>query len=225
ILLISKEIRQDNAISIGERLLKDIKDSNLGSLQVNFNQFITSIESYRIHKQSLQVSKKRQHTKQKISKYKSLITDLNRKLKNRSKKLKIEKSILDKNRRMLKKVLTSEVDYLTMRSRYLDMELEIADIKDQKHRYELEIDNLEQLLEEFEIVAKEESEKLWTEIRQYYLSLSNTIHEWNKRYLIHAPIAGQVSFSTRLTQFQYITEGERIISLAPDLKITRGQMG
>ncbi len=120
--------------------------------------------------------------------------------------------------------LTSEADFIQVKSNYLDREVEIMEINNQKHLYELEITNLKQNLEQFEISEDDKYDGYWNIIKQDRLALVNLIKEWKKTYLISSPIAGKVSYSKRLAPFQYITEKEKVISLVVSINMHKGQM-
>lgn len=215
---------KDNIVSMGEYLEGNISHDKLGDLQTQFNQLLNSIDNYKILLVSEQLANNRVHIDSKIKHYNFLSSDLELKKNNRTQKLEIEKKVLNKHKKLLKSGLTSEANFIEIKSNYLDREVEIMEINNQKHIYKLEITQLKQNIEQFEIIENDKNKTLWNIIKQDRLALVNSIKEWKKIYLISAPISGKVSYSKRLAPFQYIIEKENVMSLVVSINMHKGEM-
>jgi len=222
--LLLEDFTKSNIFSIGQYLEQNISKDKLGDLQNKFNQLLNSIDKYKVILDSEQLTNNRSHIDKQIKLYKYLSKELEVKKKNRIQKLDIEKKVLDKHKKLLSNGLTSEADFIEIKSNYLDREVEIIEIKNQKLVYELEIKKLKQSIEQFEIKDTDNNNSLWNIIKHDRLALVNSIKEWKKIYLISAPISGKVSYSKRLAPFQYITEKEKVISLVVSTNMHKGEM-
>jgi multidrug resistance efflux pump len=210
--------------AIGEFLSSRINTRQLGPLQNSFNQLVAAIEEYRIHLESVQPSTYRAQTESKRQHYQVLSQDMQDKLNNRKQKLAYEEQVLQKNQKLFKQGAASESDVFRLNSQFLDLEAEIIDIRNQKNNYDLAVTELTQELQNMERSIQEKRAQLINTIHQHRMALTNDINDWKQTYLISSPINGRVSFSQRLSQYQYISAGASILTVFSDLNVQVGQM-
>jgi len=115
-------------------------------------------------------------------------------------------------------------EILPLENSYLDKQLALYDINIQSKLYTVKLNELSGSLSEYKIQRQEKLQQLKHSVHSYYSVLVNEIANWKQKYLILAPINGQVSFSQYWSANQHIETRDVILTVANNTKAIIGKI-
>lgn len=119
---------------------------------------------------------------------------------------------------LLKNGSVSTKEYEDKQREYLSTKRNCESIKISTINNQLAINNLQKSKLQLETRTYEENKKYEQALHQSVQALRSQIDTWEQTYLIKAPISGQVSLFNYWTTNQYITQGDRVLSIIPEVK-------
>ena len=190
-------------------------DLELGELQIPFSNFCQNQKDYNFFKGKKEVRKK-------VKALKSQIRYLRRKIvsnDNRKLSIKKEQGIAEEN--------LARMELLLADSTVSKQEKEIADrdviqIKRQLESIDSEsLDNkmkikeLEVQIIDLESGREDDGNSKELELEDNIFSLQGEIEQWKKKYLIVAPVSGQISFPRNINRNQFVKSGQKLMTILP----------
>lgn len=206
------------ALDSSSPIVEELNNYRLGELQSNFDKLANSIKAFKIEHDSEQLSMHISHTTILKEQYQLLKQQLMQKQTSWAKKLKLEGDVLQKKRDLFEIGVMTSGELLPLENSYLDKQLVLDDINIQANLYDVKLNELSYSLSENRTQRQEKLQQLKNAIYSYYSVLSNEINDWKKRYLIQAPITGQVSFLQYWSVNQYISAGDVVVIVANNNK-------
>ena len=195
--------------------LTPLENLSLGSLQTGYTLFVQQLKTY-------QYLLKQEATIQKIQALENHIIQLyhlNENLKNQQETLKIETTLAEKNYKrnwqLHKNNVISASELEKIEIQFLQYKRQLDGIDNQIISNKINIEQTKVQVIDLKQQRTDGLTELETALQQHIQNLLAEISIWKENYLIKAPIAGKVSFSTIWSEQQFVKANEEVFTVVP----------
>jgi HlyD family secretion protein len=187
----------------------------LGELQSAYAAFLTSYTDYQHFIDLSYHRKKINSTKEEIVRHKMLYQQLTTQAKIMEQELEISRHQYQRTKKLYDDGIISQNEFDTAKSSYLQKQYTANTTKTNIANAGIQIDQLEQSVQEYELQYKQEKGRVQRVLGQYYETLTGQIAQWEQNYLLKAPISGVVTFNKFWSVNQNVTAGDKVITIVP----------
>jgi HlyD family secretion protein len=194
-------------------VLPDFND--LGSVQVNYSDFVQQYELYRFQTgEDLAETRIRQLQSQ-IAFYQELNQTYSSQKKTLEADLKIAADKYFSDVTLMEKGVIAQRDLDASEASYYQkkFQLESADVSIISNN--LEIQKLQKEIQEIELGDFESISNKTVMVQESLNQLQSSIENWKQKFLLRAPISGKVSFFNFWSENQYVEMGSEVLTIVP----------
>ena len=189
---------------------------NLGELQGIYAEIIENYHVYRYLKETTYSKRAKDNLKIQIDR----LEDLNAVLRSKKVILEEEKIIADKTYQREKKLFTQKItsaqDFESAQIEWLQKKKDLKDLFLEIHRNDLQKQQLIKEQINWEKTFSDDLHNASLELSAATKRMMAGIAEWEQKYLLKAPIPGQVSYLKKFSENQYLTTDESLLTVVPD---------
>jgi HlyD family secretion protein len=187
----------------------------LGDCQTAFAQLQKLINEWLFYLESDPLAKKIRINEQKQVQLKIMLG----KLQNQNLLLRNENVLLDKNmsrfQELLKQNLVSANSLEEKQLTVLNNQRQQEQIGLEASRIQLELTNLSAELNELTLTDNNKREAFKLNFEEAYQALQTSLNQWEKSYLLTAPIRGRLVLSKFWGEYQAVNSGEEVMTIVP----------
>ena len=203
----------DPNILVGEPWIYE--DYNLGELQLSFSDLQTKCADYLFYISENIYKHKAQLLNERIDKNKQYISSLHKQYPIYKEEVKIEHSNLSRDSLLLTQNAISEANYEQSVQSFKTKERNSQAFLSSIIAAELDLLNNMQQLEELSLNNKTEIMDYENKILESLKNFKSSSSQWMEKYVVTSPDDGIASFSTVWARGQYVSTGQRIVSIIP----------
>jgi len=191
----------------------------LGSLQQLFTTFYTTLFEYSEYRRLLYYPQKRKMTQERITQYeKQYKTLLNQQRITEEQFVIVQKQYSRDSLLHLKGVI-SDQDLETAKNTFLQSLASRENMRSSLQNMQIQIGQLKESLLDTEEQGTEKLNSLQTQLQSLVSQLKTGIEDWELNYVLRAPIAGKITFTSYWVENQNVTAGSAVFTIIPNGKI------
>ena len=191
----------------------------LGSLQQLFTTFYTTLFEYSEYRRLLYYPQKRKMTQERITQYeKQYKTLLNQQRITEEQFVIVQKQYSRDSLLHLKGVI-SDQDLETAKNTFLQSLASRENMRSSLQNMQIQIGQLKESLLDTEEQGTEKLNSLQTQLQSLVSQLKTGIEDWELNYVLRAPIAGKITFTSYWVENQNVTVGNAVFTIIPNGKI------
>jgi len=189
---------------------------HLGEIQNDYNLFVSSLKDLELFKKLDSHHKRIEELKNKLDNHALLLGHI----KNQYRTTQNEYSVLKKKfqRDSILYHSNNAISEDAYNNTYLNLlakQNTIYSIDQEITNTVIQIDNIQELINELELSYTQENKSLSQQYRNNKHKVLSSICQWEKRYVLVAPISGTVSFFQLWSNNQFVQSGEGIFTIVP----------
>ena len=187
----------------------------LGGLQEAYARLQQAAEAYHLHRRLTPLFQQQQAVVQQLTRYQALLTQKQQQQRLLQRKVQLAEKDYRRNEQLHasgtiadKALEASEQQWIGAQESYEVLSGELSQIK-------VQVANLERERAQLGTEHTQEGEQLRTALMSALSQLRVAIQQWEERYLLTAPRAGQVSFSDFWSEQQFVEAGQTVMRIVP----------
>ncbi len=192
------------------------RDLNVGELNDCYIQLIKSMDDYTLFRKEryheLKVEALEIQKKMKLRH----LNDMESQNKSHTEYAAIIKKQYTRDSVLYIKGVNSNLELETTQKEKISSDIQLHQSQSNISLVRLEIHQIEQGVAEINLDFKDKEKNYYNNLVASYELLHNRILEWEKRYILKSPSAGQISFLKFWSKNQYVNSNERIFTVIPE---------
>lgn len=208
------------------RALDHIRENlQVGEIQESYLYFLRSIKDYqREVKFDLQQNQIISLSKE-LEIARALYTQYQRELQLMSEELEFGKNIFHRDSLLWKQGVLADLSYESSQSAYVRLKRLYESMRSNNLNNAIQIARLTSQINVLKIEQQENGDKLKNEIIAAYKQCNSDIQLWEEKYLLTAPVEGEVSFfNTYWANNQNVNAGDEVVAVIPDSRNIIGKV-
>jgi HlyD family secretion protein len=121
-----------------------------------------------------------------------------------------------KSQTLYEKGLISEVELSNVEETYLQKKYALESAESAMVNNRLQITEYEKTILDLRHEFQERRREVLLDLHEAFMALQTAFATWEQRYVLKAPISGQVSFFRYWSDQQFVTSGEEVMTIVPD---------
>jgi HlyD family secretion protein len=130
--------------------------------------------------------------------------------------LKIAEMQFERDKKLFEKNVYSKSDYEKAEKTYLQEKLSFENIRSTLANTQMQINQLDQQILDLQLQKSKEEQSQVIALEESAQNLNTQIKQWKLRYLIIAPISGNVTFTKIWSENQNVQTGEIVATIIPN---------
>lgn len=187
----------------------------LGDLQASFTQLVQSIQDYNYFLRDNGNEGKVRSYESQIKQIRGLVSNLNKQLSIIEDELAVKENDYLRNQSLNEKGVVSDVLFEASEEAFLQKKRQRESINEKIINSSITIEQINFQIINLQQIIREQGAKLALNVYSQIKNIEAAIAVWEKRYLVTAPIAGQVSFSKIWNKEQYVSINEEMFTVVP----------
>lgn len=200
--------------------IEDFQDSmqlSTGEIQQYYSSFQRLINDYTSFKELDYYQNKIESVKQQKQDFKIYYNRLSEQKALKEQELKLAEQQYQREKSLFEKSVTSKSDFEKAEKTYLQEKLSFENIRSTLANTQMQINQLDQQILDLQLQKSKEESNQIIAIEESVQNLKTQIKQWKLRYLIIAPIAGNVTFTKIWSKNQNIQTGEIVATIIPNI--------
>lgn len=218
VLLLEKEISSIGQNPSLQNLLdtKFSKKMNIGTIQPAFAQFSKSLEELRYVFYQNNSLQQIAALEGQINQLRSLNQSLENQKKTLGDVVDLAQQNLKRNEELFTKKVASQLEVENANTELLRSRQQLENMNAEIINNQLRIEQLSYNIIQIKQVQKDQQFPKYFIVQEDLQRLKNEIEQWKERFLIFAPISGQVEMDATLSVNQYLNESDVVLTIVPD---------
>lgn len=187
----------------------------LGELQSEYTTFIKKLNDYRNFIELDYHAKKIRSLSKKLKYYNDYYKRLLKQSELLKDKLELIKKQFERDSTLFQRKVISNAAYEKSKSELIKEQYELEQVELNLSSTEIDIAELRKEMLELELKQSEESKQLKLQLQEAYENLLAEVSAWELRYVITAPVDGQLSFTKIWSKNQIVRQGEVVFTIIP----------
>lgn len=187
----------------------------LGDVQPHFSGFLKISQEEQDFKESRILEQKIELKKKKLPTYRDYLNNLRRQHDLKKKDLAIGRKQVHRDSMLFSKDMISELEWETTKLKVLEREGALEKADGEMAELKVAIATLEEEILNLQLEKQDRKRQLSNEVSEARSNLLAMIDQWEKKYLLRAPIEGTVTFTKIWSANQKIKEGETVFTIIP----------
>ncbi len=205
---------QNLELSLSKISPKLISIDQLGELQIPYNRWLNSVNSFLLFSQVDEHNIVTLNSKLLLQQYHELDKSFLNKKNTWDKKLKLKEKELKNNQQLRQNKLVTSTKISQLESEYLDLKSTLEDLAIELRLNQLKKTEIKNQLNEFSIKHEKDKFQQLVEIDNSLSALSSYITQWKNKYIIRAPFSGKISMSEYWSINQNVSINDNVMKIA-----------
>ncbi len=211
--LLSKLAVKDQQQRLTTPLLKDLQ---LGDIQFSYAALIQKINDLRYFKSSDDIDKKIKLLGKQIKLKEKLSTNLNKQKTILLQEIEINNTNLKRNEKLHEAQIVSTIEIEKLKTKSLQQLRQLDMLENQMVNNDISKEEIKTNIIDFRQIRKDGSSARQLIIEKDLQSIKSEIALWKQKYLLTAPISGQVSFSNIFSEQQFVNANQEVLTIVPN---------
>ena len=192
------------------------EELQLGNVQGLYTSFIRSLHNYQKFIELDYYPQKIATLQERINSYQNYYLRLERQHKITKQQHKIAGNQYKRDSLLMKKEVLSKQDLENTQTQYLQSRIALENSYVTMENHQIRMSELQETILDYQQQYSDQKSKLESELNTNITLLINEINTWEMIYVLVAPFAGQITFTSYWAENQNITAGESIFSIIPE---------
>lgn len=208
------EIQLRNFVNIQD--FQDTNQYSLGEIQPYYSSFQRLLKDYKSFLELDYYNNKIESTEKQIKDFKIYYNRLWEQRNMKEQELKIAEMQFERDKKLFEKNVYSKSDYEKAEKTYLQEKLSFENIRSTLANTQMQINQLDQQILDLQLQKSKEEQSQVIALEEAAQNLNTQIKQWKLRYLIIAPISGNVTFTKIWSENQNVQTGEIVATIIPN---------
>ncbi len=208
------EIQLRNFVNIQD--FQDTNQYSLGEIQQYYSSFQRLLKDYKNFQKLDYYNNKIESTKKQKQDFKVYYNRLWEQRNMKEQELKIAEMQFERDKKLFEKNVYSKSDYEKAEKTYLQEKLSFENIRSTLANTQMQINQLDQQILDLQLQKSKEEQSQVIALEESAQNLNTQIKQWKLRYLIIAPISGNVTFTKIWSENQNVKTGEIVATIIPN---------
>lgn len=208
------EIQLRNFVNIQD--FQDTNQYSLGEIQPYYSSFQRLLKDYKSFLELDYYNNKIESTEKQIKDFKIYYNRLWEQRNMKEQELKIAEMQFERDKKLFEKNVYSKSDYEKAEKTYLQEKLSFENIRSTLANTQMQINQLDQQILDLQLQKSKEEQSQVIALEESAQNLNTQIKQWKLRYLIIAPISGNVTFTKIWSENQNVQTGEIVATIIPN---------
>ncbi len=187
----------------------------LGDIQSAWLDFLQQVDEYQFLHATDYNARRISGIENQIEKHYQLGVRLHNQRDLTTEDLRLADSKLDKSRTLFQKNLISELEIGSAEEAYLQKKHAMESAETTIVNNDLQLIVYQKALLDLRFQLEENERRLTLGMQQSFKRLQTALADWEHRYVLRAPVAGQISFFSFWSDNQYVNAGEEVLTVVP----------
>jgi HlyD family secretion protein len=189
----------------------------LGNIQNAYSAFLRSATDYTNFLTLNSIDKEKEALRLQINGRKRYSVELEKQLKLKGKELKIAQAGYEREKQLYEKGVNSRAEMDAAENALLSIHQSMQQFRISMASDRIEYGQLIESLSKLDIQYLQDKNRLLSVLKTAFGELLSSIENWEQIYLLISPIDGTVTFNSFWTKNQYVSAGNRILAIVPEL--------
>ncbi len=208
------EIQLRNFVNIQD--FQDTNQYSLGEIQQYYSSFQRLLKDYKNFQKLDYYNNKIESTKKQKQDFKVYYNRLWEQRNMKEQELKIAEMQFERDKKLFEQNVYSKSDYEKAEKTYLQEKLSFENIRSTLANTQMQINQLDQQILDLQLQKSKEEQSQVIALEESAQNLNTQIKQWKLRYLIIAPISGNVTFTKIWSENQNVKTGEIVATIIPN---------
>ncbi len=219
VLLLSEELENLSQRPTGQWVVFQPESLlQLGVIQPSYAAFAEKLTHFQYQMQRQSAFQKIQSLNRQIANIRHLNDNLTQQKQTHTKTLEILQHNVNRNKKLFEEGTGSQVDFEKSELQLLQQQQLLEDLDNRMVQNKITTEQLHRQIIDLEQTKSDDLAILEGELRQSLQHLETEIALWSEKYLIKAPISGNVSFSGTWSEQQFVQANQEILTVVPTKK-------
>jgi len=191
------------------------KRVELGEVQSAWLDFVQNSDEYRFVRETDFDSRRIANLEKQITQH----GQLGRRLRNQrdltAQELKLAEGKFAKSQTLFERKLISELELSSAEEAFLQKKRAMESAETTIVNNDLQLGEYQKTLLELRFQKSEKERQINLQLQQSFKRLETSFADWQQRYILQAPVAGQVSFFSYWSDNQYVKAGDEVLTVVP----------
>jgi multidrug efflux pump subunit AcrA (membrane-fusion protein) len=216
VLLLEKELSGFKIENEAQNTLINLqKQRQLGDLQAFFTAFAQSMDNWQFFNTKNILPTQLEDIATQIQHYRSLSTALQQQISTLQQERDLAERNLNRYKTLVKDGTASTMELEAKETATLQYQRQIEQLQASAHTYDLQIVQLQGQRANTTYTAADARATRLVALREAHRQLLNAVSVWKNNYLLTAPFDGQASFTTPISEGQFLSGGTEVLTIVP----------